>query len=223
MCSLLFIEDEEYLRECYVNFVKKDFDIVFEAKDGKEALEIYNKEKPSILVVDINIPKINGLDVLSKIRENDLNTKVIMLSSEINKEYLLRASELKLTKFLQKPCELEKLKNSIYDALKELENYEFIENKIIKLKENLTWNPKTKELFLKDKQINLSKNEKLIIEFFINNKNLIISYESLLIEIWDEYSSENKNLVKSAIKKLRKKLPENSIENIYGQGYKFNL
>lgn len=223
MCSLLFIEDEEYLRECYVNFVKKDFDMVFEAKDGKEALEIYNKEKPSILVVDINIPKINGLDVLSKIRENDLNTKVIMLSSEINKEYLLRASELKLTKFLQKPCELEKLKNSIYDALKELENYEFIENKIIKLKENLTWNPKTKELFLKDKQINLSKNEKLIIEFFINNKNLIISYESLLIEIWDEYSSENKNLVKSAIKKLRKKLPENSIQNIYGQGYKFNL
>ena len=100
--DILFIEDEEAIRANYVKYLQRHFRNVYEAQDGEEAYEIYKKKKPHILVVDINIPKLNGIELLKKIREDDHTTKALMLTSHTDTNYLLDAASLQLTKYLIK-------------------------------------------------------------------------------------------------------------------------
>ena len=64
--SVLFIEDEKAIRDNYVSYLKKHFKNVYEAEDGESAFSIYQSKRPELLIVDINIPKLNGLDLLRK-------------------------------------------------------------------------------------------------------------------------------------------------------------
>ena len=71
--KILLVEDEKAIKENYVTYLKMFFSEVYEAEDGEKAYDIYKQKKPDIMIVDINIPKLSGLELLRKIRENDYN------------------------------------------------------------------------------------------------------------------------------------------------------
>ena len=108
--KILFVEDDQVIRENYVTYLKMFFSEVFEAEDGEKAYELYKLKKPDIMIIDINIPKLNGLDLLERIRENDYSTKAIMLTAHSDKSFLLKAVGLKLTRYLVKPVSRKDLK-----------------------------------------------------------------------------------------------------------------
>jgi len=220
--SILFIEDDKTIRENYLTFLKSQFDEVYEAGDGLSAYQIYLEKKPDILIIDISLPKLNGLDLLKKIREKDLSTKAIMFTGNTDTSFLLKAAELKLTKYLVKPVSRTELKNALGLVEDEIRNFQVLSKEFLFLKDNYSWDYTNKELYSNNKIINLTKTEVEILSKLFRNNELTISYDELLIDIWGTFDSSKIDLVKTAIKKLRKKLPNETIVNIYGQGYKIN-
>ena len=79
--TVLCVEDEDGIRKRLVNTLKYYFADVYEASNGEEGYELYYEYKPSIIISDIEMPKKNGIELISEIRKNDLNTIIIMLTA----------------------------------------------------------------------------------------------------------------------------------------------
>ena len=93
---------------------------VYSAKDGEEALLIYKEQKPSIVVADIRLPKISGLEVSTRIRENDTNIPIVIITAHDEQELIDRAKELKISTYVKKPFRLQELTKAIEKAISEL-------------------------------------------------------------------------------------------------------
>jgi len=221
--SVLFIEDEKAIRDNYVSYLQKHFQNVYEAEDGEQAYEIYKRKRPELLIVDINIPKLNGLDLVKRIRETDRETKAIMLTAHAEVKYLLEATELNLSKYLVKPITRKELKAALSNAIEDINKFTTTTNKIVNLRENYFWNSETRELHDGDIFISLTKTELEIFSFFILNANRVATYEECIWKVWGEYSDYKTDAFKTLIKNLRKKLPPNTIENVFGVGYKLSI
>ncbi|PHS56191.1 MAG: DNA-binding response regulator [Sulfurimonas sp.] len=221
--SILFVEDEKAIRDNYVSYLKMFFKEVYEAEDGEVAYNIYKTYKPQILLIDINIPKISGIDLLKKIRENDHSTKAIILTAFANTNYLLEAASLKLTKYLIKPINRKELNDALKLSISELLRFNTLSTKIINLKNSFIWNNDLEELNCNNKLIRLTNKEKKVFVLFVNNINKILSTNEIIYEVWNNENEGNSTGLKTIIKNLRKKLPRNSIENIFGIGYKLNI
>ena len=218
--SILFIEDEREIRENYVSTLRRYFKSVYEADNGEDGYKVYKDKKPEILIIDINMPKMNGLDMLRKVREDDHTTKVIMLTAHSDVSYLLDAMDLKLTKYLVKPITRAELNDALSLVISEIERFDVSSRDILHLKENFIWNYNTEELSSDSKIISLTQKERQILEYLFNNVNKIVTFDELILYVWDSFETDKLNTLKTTIMNLRKKLPKNTIQNIYGIGYK---
>ncbi len=218
--SILYVEDEEAIRENYMRYLKRHFTTVYEAKDGEEAYAIYKEVKPQIMIIDINIPKLNGLELLKKVRENDHSTKAIMLTAYADVEYLLKASELKLTKYLIKPVSREDLKMALNQVEQEIENFNTISNKKVTLKDQYIWNHELTELSNNGEPIYLTNKERTLLSMLIKNQNVVVTYEIIVDTLWQDSYEDKLAPLKTIVKNLRKKLPKDTLKNVFGIGFK---
>lgn len=114
--SVLFVEDNESIRTLYLKWLNKRVNRVYFASNGQEGLELYLKHKPDLLITDISMPLINGLDMIRKIKLIDPGLYVIVMSAYSFKEYFLEAISLGVNGYLIKPVEPDKL-HAIVDEL----------------------------------------------------------------------------------------------------------
>lgn len=215
--KILYIEDEEYIRSNGVEYLSFYSDFVYEAVDGIDGYEQYKKLKPDIIICDILMPRMNGLELIEKIRKEDKLTKIIVATARIDTEFLLKAVELGLVKYIIKPIDEDKLIDAIQNAVELIgEN----DSNIIKLPEGISFDSLNKTVFKEDVQVKLTKKELLFFEVCLKNKDRATSYQELENCVWDGYMTEDG--LRSVIKSLRKKLSKDCIENISGIGYKIN-
>ncbi len=218
--DILFVEDEKAIRDNYVRFLKRYFANVYEAEDGEIAYKIYQEKKPQILIVDLNIPKLNGLELLAKIRKIDHSVKAIMLTAHTESKYLLEATSLKLTKYLVKPVNRDTLKSALNLAISELSNFEVISKNLISLKNGYLWDLNNSELINNNVSILLTNKERKILCLFFKNINKTLSYDEIIMDVWYDYEEDKIDALKTIIKNLRKKLPKDTIQNVFAVGYK---
>ena len=221
--KILFVDDEKSIRDNYVTYLSAYFSEVYQAKDGEEAYAIYKKISPDIMIVDINMPKMNGLELLEKIRENDHTTKVIIMTSHTQQEYLLKAVKLKLTSYLIKPVNRQLIKESIDTVVEELRSFITVSTKNIKLNNEYSWDTEFKQLTYNENDIPLTKKEQDFFSLLVSNKNKTFSTEEIIYQIWDLYDEGHENSIKTLIKNIRKKLPSNIVKNVFGVGYRLDL
>ncbi|MDY0121822.1 MAG: response regulator transcription factor [Sulfurimonas sp.] len=221
--DILFVEDEEAIRQNYVRYLKRHFHEVYEAADGLRAYEIYQQKKPHILIVDINLPKMNGLELVRKIRQKDHGTKVIMLTAHSDTSYLLEATELKLTKYLVKPVTRDELSGALKLAIRELSHFEVASKLHIILRDSFVWDCDRKELLYKNTEVVLTNKERKVLALLLSNPNATFSYDDIIFDVWYDTSEDRIDALKTIIKNLRKKLPKDSIKNVFGVGYKIEL
>ena len=221
--SILFVEDEYQIRKNYVDTLKPFFKKVYEADNGASAYESYLHNKPQILIIDINIPKLNGLELIKKIRKNDKSTKIIILTAHKTTDYLIEAAELKLIKYLIKPVKRSMLNDALDTAIEEINSLEIINKDVLILKDDYKWSFKTKSLYQNNEEIQLTKKEKDILQLLFNNPSTQLTYDMITEDIWDHYDKSYINSLKTMIKNIRKKLPSDTIQTIYGIGYKFEI
>jgi DNA-binding response OmpR family regulator len=219
---LLYVEDELDVQEIFSEFFSIYFKTVYTASNGNEALNLYNRYKPEVVILDINIPGIKGLELASMIRQKDKHVKIVMLTSYTDVELLLQAAEIDMSKYLVKPVDIAELEQTLDKIASELMQDD---SQTIRFDEYTFYNVSKRVLVKNDKQIELSQKESNLLNLLIKNINKTVSIEDIMANVWeDSYDIEiSKESVKSQVSKLRKKLPKDCINNVYGVGYILNI
>ena len=215
--SILIVEDDVKLNNFLAEYMQTHFELVYSAFDGQEAFDIFNKYTPSVIITDINMPKLNGLELIKKIRKIDKMVQVIILSAHTDKNKLLDAIPLNLVKYLVKPIKSDDLREVISNIKNDLKD-----NKSIVISKYYKFNISTNQLFYKQDEIKLTKQEKAFISLLLQTPNNCVSYTSISQHVYDleEFSQ---NSLFSMIKRVRKKLHEDFITTCHKEGYKISI
>lgn len=211
--SVLYVEDEEGPRNNINEILEIFFNKIHLAKDGEEAYKIYMDKKPDLIITDIKLPKMNGIELIQKIRKTNSKIRIIVLSAHTDLDYMLQAVELHLVKYIVKPITESKL----YDALQAfLDSFEG--TRIYNL--NNSWIFDEGKSLVKGPQVehNLTKKETIFLKLLLVKKRTI-TYQEMENVIWDEEHVMTPNAMRLFIKNLRKKLPDKSLKNVQGIGY----
>ena len=219
--TILYVEDDPNVQKNIKEYLERFFKEVLVASDGKEGLELYKKCSPDGILLDVDIPYINGLELAKEIRKEDKKVSIIMLTAYAEQDKLLKATELKLVKYLVKPVDLINFKEALELMAQEIdENSKEIE----KIGDGYFWHKINKTLHSASEKIVLSSKEQLLLELLIENRANSVSFATIMATVWaDEFEKEiSFNSVKNLVSSLRKKLPKNTIVNVYSQGYMFS-
>lgn len=216
--SILYADDATTARNHYAGFLGHLFRDVYEACDGEEAWALYEKHRPDIVLLDVEMPKINGLQLAEKIRQTDKHTRIIIATAYVNEARLLTAVELGLTRFLLKPFGRKAFKETLEKAVLELDDRHFID-----LGESFLWNSSKHELSNRGVKVKLTSNEKALLTLLGSKPGRIFTSYTIELHLWPLGADDDTApRIKALIKRIRKKLPEGCIENIYGEGYRIN-
>lgn len=215
--SILIAEDEKKLLNSMVEYLELFFEHVYTAEDGLTAYEIYKKQKPDIIIADIHMPHLDGLSMIEKIRKKDLRTKIIITTAHSEKEKLIQAIELHLVKYLVKPVQSDRLKEILLSLVDELRQ----KRDRVYLKEAFYWDKTKKRLFHDEDEIELKPKERKVLEFLCSRTNQSISSIDIYNYLYEDQPERDfsSNAITSLMKRIRQKLPKETIKSSYGVGY----
>ena len=216
--KVLYAEDDEGIAKNTIEILEFFFQKVVGITNGEEALKELEKSSYDVLIFDVFMPLLDGIETIRRIRKTDKKIPIIIISAHTEQEYLWRAIELKITKYLPKPC----YKDTLIKAL-EAVCLELTDSKTeIKLYDKCIYNPYTKMIHINKKSSKLSINESRLLEYFIKYPSQVISYDNIYNYLWG-IDTPSKEAIKFIIKELRRKIGKEIIENIYGVGYIFKI
>ena len=217
--TILYAEDDTQTRDNYTELFQFYFSEVYSAKDGQEAYEIFFEKRPSVVILDINMPIMDGLTVAKKIKDIDSDVKIIMLTALSEKEQFLDAIKIQVTDYLIKPIKIKELENTIFSVIDKMEK----ENKsILELQDNHLWDKDKKILTKFDNEIKLSKKEHTLISLLCSNENFTFETECILNHVWeDELDNEyDTKALRALISRIKSKLGVQIFDSVYNVGYK---
>jgi len=218
--NILYVDDNHFIREEAVEYLSLIYNNVMEASNGQEALEIYTQEKPDIIITDIEMPIMNGLQMVKAIRRQDKKIPIIIVTAFLDTAYLLEAIELHLIKYIVKPISNYKLDTALELAHEYLKNEE--KKCILQLSENSYYDQFNKVLTINKKIIPLTHNEILLMGLLSHNPNNVVTYSEIKNTIW-HYEENYIDSLRSLVRSLRQKLETTTITNVSGMGYRIMI
>ena len=217
--KILLLEDDVILSEIIEEFlIELGYEVVV-CFDGNEAEDNIYSASFDLFLFDVNVPYINGLELLKSLREIDNNTPTIFITSLNTSTDLENGFSAGGDDYIKKPFELKELELRI-NNIKRMYNIET--NDVVKIDTNITLNMQSNMLNCNNNQIQLAKKEADVLKYFIKNKNKIISIDELTINVWNYDEAPSSATVRTYIKNIRKNIGAQFITNIKGLGYKFN-
>ena len=217
--KILYVEDDEIARENGVEFLENFFEQIYAASDAIVALQLYEKYQPDIIITDIQMPKLNGLEFVKRIRKKDKKTQIIIITAFCDKDYLLKAIELQLVKYLVKPVKEKEFEEALFLCVNSLQEDN---SNIVKLDVDSYFDTFNKNLVIKDEIIKLRAKEILFLELLLKNRNRYVSYEEIENYVWVD-SVMTKDALKTLVKNLKTKIPKDLIMNLTNSGYKIDV
>lgn len=220
--TILYIEDEVNIRLNISKTLQLICKNVLVAPDAEIALDLYNTNTIDIILSDINLPGMSGLEFTRLVREKDRLIPVILLTAHTNTSFLLEAAKLRLIDYLTKPISFEVLHDALKAAAKDI-----IQNGtyFIEFQNETTYNVNKKILQDNEnkKELKLTASEIELLEYLIKYNKRVISSEELKSSLWDDPDLATESALKNLLNKLRSKIGKESITNISGIGYRLNL
>ena len=217
--KVLYVEDDEVARENGIEYLENFFVQIYEASDAIIALQLYEKYQPDIIITDIQMPKLNGLEFVKRIRQKDKKTQIIIITAFCDKDYLLSAIELGLVKYLVKPVREKEFEEALFLCVDSLENNQ---SNIIQLNSDTSFDIFNKNLVVNDEIVKLRTKELAFLELLLKNKNRYVSYSEIENFVWDD-GVMTKDALKTLVKNLKTKIPKNLIMNLTNSGYKIDV
>ncbi len=219
--KILYVEDDEETRKNFSAYLKINYDlVVFEASDGKVGFESYIKNKPDIIITDLSMGNSGGIELIEKIRKTDCETQIIILSGYSETETLLKAITLNIVEYLIKPVRRSALKKCLDNTLTLLN---VNKTSFFYFNKNSYFDLTSELLFINNNNVKITKTETVLLNLFIDNSSKTLESIDIYNAIWDFEKDYKVESIRTLIKKIRRKLPENTINNIYGGGYRLNL
>lgn len=218
--KLLIVEDEILLSKSISKGLRRLGYAVDCAFDGEEALELLDINTYDLMVLDINIPKINGLDVLKAIREAGSQLRVIILSAKNTVFDKVTGLDHGSNDYLTKPFDFLELEARIRNLLRQNTSL----NDAVLRCGQVCMDTSAKKAYFGSILLDLTKKEYSILQYFLHHPDTVISAEDLIEHVWDSDIDLFSNSFRFHIHSLRKKIkdaggPPDSIITIRGQGY----
>lgn len=217
--KLLLLEDDVNLSDTICEFLQDEGYQVDALYDGDEALDKTYENRYDLLLLDVNVPGLNGFELLEELRKREDKTPAIYLTSLNSLEDLSLGYESGCDDYLRKPFALKELLLRIQTLLKREFFHESSDT--IKINEKTIYNVATNELFIENTAQRLQNKEALLLKLFVQRRGEIISHEVILDTLWgyDEVSSDS--ALRTYIKNLRKILGKEVIISVKKLGYQF--
>jgi len=213
--SILLAEDEENVRESFKKVLLLYVNEVYAAKNGEEALELYNKYHPNIIITDVKMPKLNGLELIKKIREKNHEIPIIVTSAYTDQDFLLESIKLSLIEYVVKPIKEKDLNRLLKECAQKL--YEKSET-VIKLEENCAYDFDNKIFIYKNRSISLTQKEVEFFEILLAHRGNLVTKQDIEDKIY-VYEEAPPSALKNLVFKLRKKLGTDTIKTVGKLGY----
>ena len=213
--TILIVEDENEIRKLMEEVMKSVFFEVYSAKNGDEGIKKFKKFAPDLIVTDIAMPIMDGLDMAKMINEISPTTPIIALSAFSDKEKLLKAIEVGVDKYILKPVDMDEL----LLAIENIARSKFKNMNIIKITDELQYNPASKQLLCNDQEILLTKKEFSFIALLINKMGNLVLLDEIKKNVWSD-ENVNDTAIRTFVKRVRDKIGQDVIKNIPGLGYK---
>lgn len=213
--NILCVEDESGVRKRIVNTLKYYFKEVFQASNGEEAFCLYENNEIDIILCDVQMPIMDGIDFIKKVRSQDIQIPIVVLTAYSSEEYLLKLINLQIQHYILKPLNAEHLLEGIESAFKGKLHEK------LKIYENSYLDLDTKTLTLNGANIILSDREVRFLQLLIIKREGIVNYAHIEEELWSD-KPMSQGALKSFLRDLRKKLPYDIINNISQVGYRLD-
>ncbi|MBT1701889.1 response regulator transcription factor [Chryseosolibacter indicus] len=204
MRKILIVEDDHRLSESISLHLTKEGYLCECAYDGQMAMKYFSKDTFHLVVLDINLPKINGLDLCRNLREKDARVPILMITAFGDIESKMEAFDYGADDYLVKPFHLKELTAKVRVFLKRAEQnialqeaYAFID---------LIIDPNKKTVIREGKEIHLTPKEYSLLEYLVKNKNRIVSKDELARNVWDINYGVTPNTIEVYINFLRNKI-----------------
>ncbi|ECR0821413.1 response regulator transcription factor [Campylobacter jejuni] len=215
---ILVVEDEVKARESMINILSERFSKVIGAQNGDEGLKKFKKFKPDLVITDIAMPIMDGLDMAREIKEISDDVPIVVLSAYSEKERLLRSIDIGIDKYLIKPVDIEEL----FKVLDYLIGEKIEANMLVKISEEYQFNKTKRTLIYSGEEIVLTKKELAFIFLLLKQPGALVLHEDIKKNVWiGEHVSDT--AVRTFIKRVRDKVGEDFIKNVPSLGYKINI
>lgn len=215
---ILVVEDEVKARESMINILSERFSKVIGAQNGDEGLKKFKKFKPDLVITDIAMPIMDGLDMAREIKEISDDVPIVVLSAYSEKERLLRSIDIGIDKYLIKPVDIEEL----FKVLDYLIGEKIEANMLVKISEEYQFNKTKQTLIYSGEEIVLTKKELAFISLLLKQPGALVLHEDIKKNVWiGEHVSDT--AVRTFIKRVRDKVGEDFIKNVPSLGYKINI
>ena len=216
---ILIVEDERALCDTLTKSLKQKGYEVDACYDGDSALDWLLTEKYDLILLDLNLPGTDGLEILRQFREHNTNTPVLILSARDQIEDKVNGLDLGANDYLTKPFHFQELEARI----RSLTRRKFVQEDVCLKWNQLTFDTRTRETSVNGVPISLTRKESSLLEYFLLHQNRVISPEEMIEHIWDGSVNTFSNSIRVHISSLRKKLKAaigfDPIQNKIGQGY----
>lgn len=223
--KILLIEDEPELRKSIKHFLHQEGYIVESANDFIKALEKIEVYDYDCILVDITLPKGNGLEIIKQLKENHSKAGIIIISAKNSLDDKITGLDLGADDYLAKPFDLSEL-NSRIKALIRRRNFEGSKTIVVN---EISILPEQRIVKVNNEEVILTAKEYDLLLFFISNKNRVLSKNTISEHLWGDDSDQldSHDFIYVHLRNLRKKLAEKGcndyVQTIYGIGYNFKI
>lgn len=217
--SVLIVEDYETLQKSLHNIFGRLFGEADVASDGVQALELYRKKSYDIVFSDIAMPHMNGVELTKEIKKINKNQPIIIFSAHQESGYLLELINLDVRRFILKPISLGNLLDELLLTCKSLYDEKDLSSTLF-IRKNIVYSYKDGDIYIDEKPILLSKQERFILELFISKINLSVSAQEIVDHLYYNGFDIDIDNVRKMVYRLRKKISDDIIENIHSIGYR---
>ena len=217
--KILLAEDEIDLNNVITRYLKKNGYSVDSVLDGEEALDYLEYGEYDLVILDIMMPKVNGFEVIKKLRDKGNHTSVLMLTARDSADDKVKGLDLGADDYIVKPFDFNELMARIRAVVRR--KYGNSSNKLVI--GNLVLNTSERSVTRAGKQIELTGKEYEVLEYLMQSKNRILSRDQIKEHVWDFDYEGDSNIIDVLIKNIRKKIDvEDGKQIIYtkrGLGY----
>lgn len=216
--KILLLEDEVMLRSSLEEYLQGLGHKVQSFSNGEKALQSLMQDAYDLLILDINVPKLSGFELVEWLRRNNDNTPIIFISALIGIDEISKAFDLGAADYLKKPFHLKELALRIDKIKKELD---LKKSRHIIISENYSYSKDEKQLYYNHVPVDLTRKQLQIVMLLCENVNSIVHFDTFRSYVWSDEQVDNAT-IRAEISRFRKSLKEDFILNIKGVGYKIS-
>ena len=213
--TVLLVENNSDSKKIIYDILIDNFEKVITAQNGDEGLKKFKKYNPNIVITDVFMPIIDGLDMAKCIKEISIDTPIIVLSTHCEKGTLLRAIDVGIDKFLIKPI----MSGDFLETIENVAKNKIETTNIIKIGNGYSFNKIKRVLIREGVEISLTKKELAFVSLLIKRFGTLVLHDEIKSVVWVG-ESVTEAAIRTFVKRVRDKVGSSFIKNVPGLGYK---